>query len=88
MMKEHSVLHPLWCQFLMITHVFACINICGDLWIKHLPRDLASVNAMKQTCVTSLFLYILPDSNQEPTENTTKTLKYYFYAPKGTLQGI
>ena len=38
---------------------------------KHLPKDPASVNAMK-----SVFLHILPDSNQNRTENTAKTLKY------------
>ena len=43
-----------------------------------LPRDPASVNAMKQTCVIVIFAF-LPDSNQKPTENTAKTLKYQFY---------
>ena len=35
---------------------------------KHLPRDRASVNAMKQTCVI-VFLHILPYSNPIRTEN-------------------
>ena len=36
-----------------MTHVFSCIKICRvpRKLFKHLQRDLASVNAMKQTCV-------------------------------------
>ena len=37
-------------------------------------RDLATVNARKQTCVTVILAY-LPASNQKPTENTNYTLK-------------
>ena len=40
---------------------------------KHLPRGPASVIAMKQTCVCSLFLHILPYSNHIRTENAAKT---------------
>ena len=51
-----------------ITHVFSCINIAGSqgcclntrpigLVFKHLPRDPASVNAMKQTCVIVILAY-------------------------------
>ena len=45
-----------------ITHVFSCINICrvpmklGRVF-KHRPRDPASVNAMKQTCVIVILAY-------------------------------
>ena len=53
-----------------------CLNmrLLGQV-LKHLPRDPASVNAMKQTCV---ILHILPDSNSNPAENTAKTLNYHF----------
>ena len=40
---------------------------------KHLLKDLANVNAMKQTCVI-IILQILPYSNQIRTENATNTL--------------
>ena len=39
--------------------------------LRHLPRDPASVNAAKKH-VLSLFLYILPYSNQIRTENAIK----------------
>ena len=45
--------------------------------LKHLPRDPASDNAMKQAYV-SLFLHILPYSNKIHTENAFKTLTYPF----------
>ena len=41
---------------------------------KHLPKDLRSVNEMKQACGV-----FLPDFNQKPTENTAKTLCYYLF---------
>ena len=61
-----------------ITHVFSCINICRVSGcclntrlirrvFKHLPRDPASVNAMKQTCVIIILAYFtlfLPNSHQ------------------------
>ena len=51
-----------------ITHVFSCINICrvprmlfereaDRPSVQHHPRDLASVNAMKQTCVIVILAY-------------------------------
>ena len=45
---------------------------------KHLPRDLASVDPMKQTCViVMVFMHILPDSNQNHIKNSSKTLKSF-----------
>ena len=51
-----------------ITHVFSCINICriprmlfeheaDRPRVQHHPRDPASVNAMKQTCVIVILAY-------------------------------
>ena len=51
-----------------ITHVFSCINICrvprmlfeheaDRPSVQHHPRDRASVNAMKQTCVIVILAY-------------------------------
>ena len=51
-----------------ITHVFSCINICrvprmlfeheaDRPSVQHHPRDPASVNAMKQTCVIAILAY-------------------------------
>ena len=51
-----------------ITHVFSCINICrvprmlfeheaDRPSVQHHPRDLASVNAMKQTYVIVILAY-------------------------------
>ena len=51
-----------------ITHVFSCINICrvprmlfeheaDRPSVQHHPRDPASVNAMKQTCVIVILAY-------------------------------
>ena len=51
-----------------ITHVFSCINICrvprmlfeheaDKPSVQHHPRDPASVNAMKQTCVIVILAY-------------------------------
>ena len=40
--------------------------------LKHLPRDPAIVNVIKQTCVM-LFFHILPYSNQIRNENDVKT---------------
>ena len=51
-----------------ITHVFSCINICrvprmlfeheaDRPSFQHHPRDPASVNAMKQTCVIVILAY-------------------------------
>ena len=51
-----------------ITHVFSCINICrvprmlfeheaDRPSVQHHPRDPASVNAMKQTCVIVILKY-------------------------------
>ena len=55
-----------------------CLNtrLIGRV-LKHLPRDLASVNAMKQTRVIVILAY-LPYSNQIRTENVVKTFKYPF----------
>ena len=60
-----------------ITHVFSCINICWVLRmlfeheadrtsVQHHPRDPASVNAMKQTCVIVILAYftLLQSSSQ------------------------
>ena len=41
------------------------------------PRDPASVNAMKQTCVI-VILHILPYSSPIHTEKAAKTLNYPF----------
>ena len=75
-------------MFIGIIHVFSCINIC---WVprmlfeheddrpsvQHHPRDLASVNAMKQTCVIVVLAY-LPYSSPTCTENAAKTLNCPF----------
>ena len=56
------------CQNIGITHVFSCINICrvprmlfereaDRPSVQHHPRDPASVNAMKQTCVIVILVY-------------------------------
>ena len=71
-----------------ITHVFSCINICRvprKLFereadrpsVQHHPRDPASVNAMKQTCVIVILAY-LPYSSPNRTENAAKTLNCPF----------
>ena len=71
-----------------ITHVFSCINICGvpRMLFEHEadrpsvqrhPRDPASVNAMKQTCVIVILAY-LPYSSPIRTENAAKTLSCPF----------
>ena len=71
-----------------ITHVFSCVNICrvprmlfeheaDRPSVQHHLRDLASVNAMKQTCVI-VFLHILPYSSTIRTENAAKTLNCPF----------
>ena len=50
------------------THVFSCINICrvprmlfeheaDRPSVQHHPRDPASVNAMKKTCVIAILAY-------------------------------
>ena len=55
-------------QYIGITHVFSCINICrvprmlfeheaDRPSVQHHPRDPASVNAMKQTCVIVILAY-------------------------------
>ena len=51
----------------------SCLNtrLIGRV-LKHLPRDPASVNAMKQTCVIVILAYFT-NSNQIHTENTAKT---------------
>ena len=44
-----------------IIHVFSFINICRvprNLF-KHLPRDPANVNAMKQICMIVVLAYLL-----------------------------
>ena len=48
-----------------ITHVFSCINICQvprKLFERTAvsPRDLASVNTLKQTCVIVILAYFTP----------------------------
>ena len=56
------------CLNIGITHVFSCINICrvprmlfeheaDRPSVQHHPRDPASVNAMKQTCVIVILAY-------------------------------
>ena len=51
-----------------ITHVFSCINICqvprmlfeheaDRPSVQHHPKDPASVNAMKQTCMIVILAY-------------------------------
>ena len=45
--------------------------------VQHHPRDPASVNAMKQTCVIVILAY-LPYSSPIPTENNAKTLNSPF----------
>ena len=60
----------------------SCLNMrpIGRV-LKHLQRDLASVNAMKQTCVIVILAYFAY-SNQIHSENADKTLKHSFsYAP-------
>ena len=65
--KEQEEIHVLFehgseLENMGIKHVFSCINICrvqrmlfeheaDRPSVQHHPRDLASVNAMKQTCV-------------------------------------
>ena len=57
-----------WRVNIGITHVFSCINICrvprmlfeheaDRPSVQHHPRDPASVNAMKQTCVIVILAY-------------------------------
>ena len=46
--------------------------------LKHLPRDQASVNAMKQTCVIVIILAYLPYSNPICTINAVKALNCPF----------
>ena len=71
-----------------ITHVFLCINICrvprmlfeheaDRPSVQHHPKDPASVNAMKQTCVIVILAY-LPYSSPICTENAAKTLNCQF----------
>ena len=45
---------------------------------KHLPRDPASVNAMKQTCVIVILAYFTLFLNPIRTENAAKTLNCPF----------
>ena len=63
---SYSCLHPL--SNIGITHVFSCINICrvprmlfeheaDRPSVQYHPRDPASVNAMKQTCVIVILAY-------------------------------
>ena len=47
------------------------------LMFKHLLRDPANVNAMKQSCVI-IILAFLPYSYQIHTENAAKTFKFPF----------
>ena len=56
---------------------------CLNMWLigrvfKHLPRDPASVNVMKQTCVIVILAYFtlfqIANSNPICTENAAKTL--------------
>ena len=58
----------LQCMIIGITHVFSCSNICrvprmlfeheaDRPSVQHRPRDPASVNAMKQTCVIVILAY-------------------------------
>ena len=62
-----------------ITHAFSCINICQVLRklfeheadrpsVQTSPEDLASVNAMRQTCVNVILVY-LSYFNQIRAEN-------------------
>ena len=71
-----------------ITHVFSCINICrvprmlfeheaDRPSVQHHPRDPASVNAIKQTCVIVILAY-LPYSSSIRTESAAKTLNCPF----------
>ena len=61
-MGVNSYTNRYLCKNIGITHVFSCINICrvprmlfeheaDRPSVQHHPRDPASVNAMKQTCV-------------------------------------
>ena len=72
-----------------ITHVFSCINIClvprmlfehkaDRPRVQHHPRDLASVNAMKQTCVIVILAYFTLITAQFCTENAAETLNCPF----------
>ena len=63
-----------------ITHVFSCINISGSQGscLSTRPRDQASVNAMKQTCVIVILAYFTLYSNPIRTENAAKTLNCLF----------
>ena len=45
---------------------------------KHLLRDPASVNAMKQTCVIAIILHVLPYTKQIRTEKAAETLNCPF----------
>ena len=54
----------------------SCLNMrLSGREFKHLLREPASVNKMKQTCVIIIFLHILPEFAKGWTENT---LKYHF----------
>ena len=68
---------------------FLCINICRVLrkLFKHHWRDLASVNAMKQTFVI-VILHILPYSNQIHTKIAAKTLNCPFLTLDFSKQNV
>ena len=55
----------------------SCLNMkpLGQMF-KHLLRDLASVDAMKQACVIIIIMHILPDFYQNHAKNSANTLKY------------
>ena len=82
-MAVSSVRRGILCNYIGITHVFSCINICRSLEsclntrplgqvFKHRSRDAASVtgtcNAMKQTCVIVILAY-LPEFSINRAEN-------------------
>ena len=77
-------------QIIGITHVFSCINICrvprmlfeheaDRPSVRHDPRDPASVNAMKQTCVIVILAYFTLFQPWISTVNAAKTLNCPFF---------
>ena len=73
-----------------ITHVFSCINICrvprmlfeheaDRPSVQHHPRDPASVNAMKQTCVIVILAYFTlfqPNSHRKRCQTLNCPFSY------------
>ena len=85
-----------------ITHVFSCINICRGprmLFeheadrpsVQHHPRDPASVNAMKQTCVIVILAYFTlfqPNSHRKCCQNTKLSIFLHWISLNKTASAV